>query len=66
MEWAKKKFGNAIISPALLTSVAAAFCDIDEYEKKAKKHCDRAFAMTNGKGAGELSSVYQRFKSKTK
>jgi tetratricopeptide (TPR) repeat protein len=59
---AKQEYGNPIIKPVLLTSVAAAYCDINEYEK-AKECCDRAFAMSGGRGSGELMLVYSRIKS---
>ncbi|WP_092637681.1 tetratricopeptide repeat protein [Acetanaerobacterium elongatum] len=63
--WAKKLFGASIISPALLTSIAAAYCDMGEYDN-AKRCCDRAYAMAGGKGFIELSLVYKRIESQTK
>lgn len=56
---AKKRYGSRIFSPALLTSIAAAYCDLGEYDH-ARKCCDRAYAMAGGHAAGELSLVYKR------
>jgi len=60
-EKAYHKYGKSIVSAALLTSVAAAYCDVKEYET-AKGFCDRAYAMQGGgKGyATELFLVYKR------
>ena len=55
---ATQKFGQAMVTPALLTSVAAAYCDLGDYAR-AKKCCDRAYA-SGGKGSEELSLVYDR------
>ncbi len=60
----KKKYGKMIFNPALLTSVAAAYCDLQEYGN-AKKCCDHAFALSGGKASGELMSVYSRIKKET-
>lgn len=57
-----RRYGASMISPVLLTSVAAAFCDLGKYED-ARQCCDRAFAMTNGNPDPELRLVYQRLKS---
>lgn len=54
------KFGKTIESPQLLTSVAAAYCDVHDYAK-AKQLCDRAFAW--GGHSYELASVYGRIKA---
>ena len=54
------KFGKTIESPQLLTSIAAAHCDVRDYVN-AKKLCDRAFAW--GGPSYELSAVYQRIKA---
>ncbi|MEA4970138.1 MAG: hypothetical protein VB051_06325 [Candidatus Pelethousia sp.] len=56
---ARQRFGMEAISPALLTSIAAAYCDILEYEN-ARKCCDWAYAMLKGKSSPELSNVYGR------
>ena len=52
--------GSYVNSPALLTSVAAACCDVGNYEA-AKKLCDRAYAT--GGYSIELSGVYERIKA---
>lgn len=57
----KKRFNSKIFNSALLTSAAAAYCDLQEYEN-AKKCCDRAYALSGGKVSGELRSVYGRIK----
>ena len=57
---------KAFLSPMLLTSVAAAYCDLGDY-KSAKKCADYAYAMQGG-GIGynnELSLVYNRIKKET-
>ena len=56
------KFGNEISSPQVLTSVAAAYCDLGDYAK-AKQICDRAFSW--GGWSYELSAVYERIKRET-
>lgn len=61
---ARKKFGNEIITPVLLTSAAAAYCDMEEYDK-ALWCCNKAYAMTDGKPCVELALVYDRIKSLT-
>lgn len=60
----KKRYGKKIFNSALLTSVAAAYCDLQEYNN-AKKCCDHAFALSGGKASGELMSVYGRIKKET-
>ena len=55
------KYGDSILSSVVLTSVAAAYCDIDNFEM-AKKCCDRARAMSGSKTSEELHMVYQRLK----
>lgn len=63
--YAKKKFGADMITPALLTTAAAAYCDMKEYEN-ARKCCDRAYALGNGSCNPYLSAVYRRIeKEKT-
>ena len=56
-------YNKPVYSSPLFTSIAAAYCDIGDYTT-AKKFADRAFAF-DGKGSGELSSVYQRIKKET-
>lgn len=55
---ATQKFGQGMVTPELLTSVAAAYCDLGDYVR-AKKCCDRAYA-SGGKSSAELSLVYKR------
>ena len=53
-------------SSALFTSVAAAFCDVSDYEK-AKKFANRAYAMSGPNNSSpELMSVYSRIKAESK
>lgn len=61
LSYASKNFGQDMLNPVLLTSVAAAYCDMGDYSR-AKKCCDRAYAMSNGNASGELSLVYRRVK----
>ena len=56
------KFGNTVNSPQLLTSVAAAYCDVGDYDN-AKRLCDRAYGW--GGASYELSMVYGRIKKET-
>ena len=63
-EQAKALYGEKSMSHPLCTSVAAAYCDIGDYED-AKKCADKAFAMNGGKASGELTSVYGRIKKET-
>ncbi len=55
----KRKYGSKMFTPTLLTSIAAAYCDLDEYDN-ALKCCNRAYAQFGGKASGELSLVYKR------
>ena len=61
LTYASKKHGGSVISAALMTSAAAAYCDLKQY-KLAKKACDRAFAIGGGKASGELTAVYGRIR----
>ena len=54
-----EKFGNAANSPQLLTSIAAAYCDVGDYVN-AKRMCDWAYKW--GGSAYELDRVYDRVK----
>lgn len=60
---ASLKYGKGMVTPALLTSAAAAYCDLKDYVR-AKKCCDRAYA-SGGRGNEELSSVYNRIQKET-
>lgn len=62
--FAKAKFGRAYLSSALLTSVAAAYCDLLEYEN-ALKCCKRAYAMGDGRHDPELYAVFGRIKKES-
>lgn len=64
LEYASKKYGKEMIGPVLLTSAAAAYCDLREYEK-ARKCCARAFAALNGEESRELSAVYGRLQKES-
>ena len=58
----KAQYGEAIINEALLTSVAAAYCDLGEPEN-AIRCCKWAYkVLKNKKGefSGELSLVFER------
>lgn len=55
----QSRFGDVASSGALYTSVAAAYCDVDEYEI-ALKFCNKARAL--GERSLELSAVYERIK----
>lgn len=59
-ETMRTKFGDFILSAALLTSIAAAHCDLRDYTT-AKKFADRAYAK--GGWSIELTSVYSRIKN---
>lgn len=56
-----KEYGSNILDGALLTSIAAAYIDIQEYEK-AKKCANKAFEMLNKNCSYELNMVYKRLK----
>lgn len=56
------EYGKKVYSSALFTSVAAAFCDIGNYDK-AKKFADLAKGYSAGDSSIELISVYKRIKS---
>ena len=54
-------YENKITSPALFTSLAAAYCDINELER-ARYYANRAHAISKGNSSIELISVYARLK----
>ncbi len=54
-------YGKSIYSPALFTSVAAAYCDTGDYNE-ARNKANVANAMSGGKASEELISVYARIK----
>ncbi len=59
--YAKQNFGSKLLTAPLLTSTAAAYCDLGEYSN-AKKCCDLAYAMLGGAANEELNLVYKRLK----
>ena len=65
--WLEKKdiFQDCVSAP-LLTSLAAAYCDIGKYDF-AKKYADRAYALQGGSQEyeTELSIVYRRIKKES-
>lgn len=58
-------YGKSVTSPALFTSIAAAYCDIGDYVE-ARKKANVAHAMSGGNSSPELISVYARIKSMEK
>jgi tetratricopeptide (TPR) repeat protein len=54
-----KKYGKGIASSPVYVSLAAAFCDIDDWET-AKIYADRANKCCNSKNMDELMAVYAR------
>ena len=62
--YAKRKYGEDFITPVLLTSVAAAYCDTKEYEN-ALRCCRWAYKRFEGNVDPNLSSVYARIKKES-
>ena len=62
-----KQIFTSCLSVPLLTSLAAAYCDVGNYEL-AKKCADRAYAIQGGSQnyQSELSLVYARIRKETK
>lgn len=56
---ANKKFGPDMVTPALLVSIAAAYCDLGDY-KRALACCKRAQAGMGNTLHDELRLVYDR------
>ena len=58
------RFGGTVESIASLNSLAAAYCDTDDYVN-ARKLCDRAYAKQGGSVGytNELSRVYNRIRA---
>ncbi len=54
-------YESKIWSPSLFTSLAAAYCDMNELEK-ARKYANRARAISGNHSSIELMSVYSRLK----
>ena len=61
---AKGKYGEEFITPVLLTSVAAAYCDLREYEN-AMRCCKWAYKRYGGDCDPSLSNVYARIKKES-
>ena len=53
-----ERYGKGIISPALFTSIGAAYCDLEDYEQ-ARMYAGKAYGL-GGKGDSELRELYQR------
>lgn len=64
LSFAKAKFGDQIITPVLLTSVAAAYCDLHEYEN-ALRCCRWAYKKYGGHGDPYLANVFARIKKES-
>jgi len=60
----KERFGEDIITPVLLTSAAAAYCDMHEYEK-ALICARRAYKGFDGKADDSLMRVFKRIDKET-
>lgn len=58
---AKEKYGEDFITPVLLTTVAAAYCDLNEYEN-AMRCCKWALKKYGGEMDPSLRNVYVRVK----
>lgn len=56
---ASRRLGREIMTHELLTTAAAAYCDLGEYDN-ARKCCNRAYAKLDGRATDELSTVYRR------
>lgn len=56
---AKKKFGKDVITSVFLTTIAAAYVDLEEYGK-AHICVKRAIELENGKISGTLQAVIDR------
>lgn len=60
-----EKYGYEILNEVLLTSIAAAYCDLGQFEN-ARKCANKAYAINNGKSSEELRLVYKRIEKNTK
>ncbi len=61
---ARKKYGADFITPVLLTSVAAAYCDLGEYDN-ALRCCKWAYARFGGEASQSLHNVFSRIKKES-
>lgn len=55
------QYEKKVCSPALFTSLAAAYCDLGRIED-ARKYANRARALSGNSSSVELMSVYRRIK----
>lgn len=55
-------YGNKILNHAMLTSIAAAYCDLKKWDD-ARKYANRAYAVSEGRADVELMNVYSRIKA---
>lgn len=62
MDEAVSTYDNRIINSAMLTSVAAAYCDLKQWGE-AKKYANKAYAVSGGKADVELMNVFSRIKA---
>ena len=62
--YAKSKYGEDFITPVLLTSVAAAYCDLKEYEN-ALRCCRWAYKRFDGETDPNLRLVFMRIKKES-
>ena len=62
--YAKEKYGEEFITPVLLTSVAAAYCDVKEYEN-ALRCCRWAYKRFGAEFDPNLSNVFARIKKES-
>ena len=60
----KRRFGEGFITPVLLTSVAAAYCDLQEYDN-ALRCCKWAYKNFGGKSDPNLIHVWARIKKES-
>ena len=54
-------YGEEMITEVFLTSIAAAYCDLGEFDK-AKLCCNKAFKLSGCVCSDELQAVYDRIK----
>lgn len=55
------RYGKSLYSPALFTSIAAAYCDLGDFSN-ARINANRARSMLGSQSSVELISVYSRIK----
>lgn len=59
-----KQYGKIIESVPLFTSIAAAYCDIEDF-LTSEKYAKKAYALADGKASEELKSVFGRIDKST-